>query len=72
MREFRNLDPGESLPDNPGDEVFTITAWSGGIIGLSINEDLPISLSEIAGIVHDLSTSIAKYLIDRHEKAKEN
>jgi hypothetical protein len=72
MRGFRNLDPGEEPPEEEGEEVFRVTAWSGGVIGLYLNDDSPVSLFDVANILHDMSVDIAKYMVDYQRQAREN
>jgi len=71
VRNFRPMD-GEDIPDDLGIPVFTVIAHSSGVLTLQIEETMPISLFEIAGVLHDMSVDVAKYVQRRHAQAQEN
>jgi hypothetical protein len=72
MRGFRNLEPGEEPPEEEGEELFRVTAWSSGVIGLYLNEDASLSLFDVANILHDMSVDIAQYMVEYRKQAREN
>jgi hypothetical protein len=61
---------GDDLPDNIGVPVFTVIAHTSGVLTLHIEGN--ISLFEIAGVLHDMSVDVAKYVHHRHAQAQEN
>jgi hypothetical protein len=62
----------EDIPEDIGIPVFTVVAHTSGILVLHIEGTAPISLFEIAGVLHDMSVDVAKYVKDRHAQAREN
>lgn len=71
MRNFRPMD-GDDIPDDLGVPVFTVIAHSSGVLTLHIEGTMPISLFEIANVLHDMSVDVTKYVLHRHTQAQEN